>query len=954
MDKVGEILHGFRVTRIRNSEELGARVVEMVYDATGTELCWVDNGEENKLFSVTFKTLPENSTGVFHILEHSVLCGSKKFPVKEPFVELIKSSMNTFLNAMTFQDKTMYPISSRNEKDFLNLTSVYLDAVFEPAILENPNIFYQEGWHVEEGEEGYAFKGVVFNEMKGALSGADRLTEQKMIEMLFPDSPYGYNSGGDPMSIPDLTYEEFKETYRRFYHPSNAKIFLDGTVPMNETLALIASYLEKFEKSEDLPVFSYTRPLSVKETVYYDQAPEEPLIGKSHLLWGKIVGDYTEHTKWTALGVLKKMLSGTNESPLKRAILSAHLAEDVEIDLDNILPQPYITVHFTNIKDGAEEEVLRLTKETLAALKKEGLSKAALHATANRMEFSLLEPDEPAGLERCIAAMTGWLHGGDPLEYMCYKEDFRAVHEMIDAGEMEALMEEVFLTDEGAAVLLAHPSHTKGEEEKKREREKLCAMTGAWSEAEKEENRRKNEALFKWQEAPDSKEALSTLPRLTLEDVGAPPKKAETAVMSVGEGTFIYHPVNTHGIVHVGLYFSLGDRSLSDLTYLAAGQRLWGKLPTANYSAEELEEELKRHVGSISFAVSGYGNVKNRAETRPVFAARMSVLAEELPRAKELLIEILTATRFDDSEKIKDILVQSDEYYMKMGISAGHILAMGNATAAYSAGGALLDAVGGYTFIRALHDMRENFNERLPLLREQLAGLRESAFCQSRLTVSVTASEKVPAEDLFAAFPAGKNADDKASYRCDLPDKMGCPIPAMIGFSSEGYHLSEMGEAFHGRISVAANILSFGYLWNKVRVQGGAYGTGIAARRNGMISSYSYRDPSPQKSIEANKGLGDYLRAFAKSDEEITGYVISTLAKQDPLVTPGEKGAAADADYFTQNTPEDDRRIWEEILHTTKEDLVLTVPIWERFAEMGRSSVVGPRDMLKDMEVKEL
>ena len=311
LNKIGDQLHGFTVTRIRESEELRGRLVELTFDQTGTELVWVDNGLENKLFSVAFKTLPEDSTGVFHILEHSVLCGSDKYPVREPFVELLKSSMNTFLNAMTFPDKTMYPVSSRNLRDFLNLTEVYLDAVFAPAILENPNIFYQEGWHIEEDESGtLSYKGVVFNEMKGALSSPDELADYKMLELLFPDTCYGFNSGGDPAVIPTLTYEQFKETYHRFYHPSNARIYLDGAVPIEETLALIESYLSRFGKSDNLPVIRMQTRKPATATQYYELAADEELTDKSRLTAGRIFCGWEERAKLIAVRILLDVICG--------------------------------------------------------------------------------------------------------------------------------------------------------------------------------------------------------------------------------------------------------------------------------------------------------------------------------------------------------------------------------------------------------------------------------------------------------------------------------------------------------------------------------------------------------------------------------------------------------------------------------------------------------------------
>ncbi|MBQ3866403.1 MAG: insulinase family protein, partial [Clostridia bacterium] len=581
LERIGDKLCGFTVTRVRPSEELGGRLVEMVYDRTGTELCWVDNGENNKLFSITFKTVPEDSTGVFHILEHSVLCGSEKFPVREPFVELLKSSMNTFLNAMTFSDKTMYPVSSRNRKDFLNLTEVYLDAVFAPSILKDPNIFYQEGWHMEEEKGELQYKGVVFNEMKGAMSGVDRILEEELMDRLFPGSCYGFNSGGEPTVIPDLTYEKFKETYARFYHPSNARIFLDGDVPPEETLRLIASYLDRFDKSERLPEIALQKKAAGSFRCAYELSRDEKIEDRCHLAFGKIACSWQERAKDLAVQVLLDAVAGSNDSPLKRAVLSSGMAQEMDVTLEDGIAQPFLAVQFKNIKDGCADKLLSLTRKTASEMAENGLDKEALKAAANRLEYRMRDLEEPAGLERCILSMNAWLYGGDPLQYLVCREDFAEVRAAIEDGTMERLLRELFVEADGAVTVLAEPSYEYGEELRKKEAARLAAVKAGWSEKDLAANREKCEKLLAWQQTPDSPEKLSTIPVLDLSEVSPEPEIVETRVSESAGVRVLFHPVKTGGLVHLNLYFALTDLSLEELSLVNYAGEFFGEIGTA-------------------------------------------------------------------------------------------------------------------------------------------------------------------------------------------------------------------------------------------------------------------------------------------------------------------------------------------------------------------------------------
>ena len=944
-DRIGETFHGFTVNRIREEKELGGRLVEMTFDRTGTQLCWVDNGETNKLFSITFKTVPENSTGVFHILEHSVLCGSDQYPVREPFVELLKSSMNTFLNAMTFPDKTMYPVSSRNDRDFLNLTGVYLDAVFAPAILRDPNIFYQEGWHIEENDGVLSYKGVVFNEMKGAMSGVDRILEEEVMERLFPDTCYGFNSGGDPTVIPSLTYEAFCDTYRRFYHPSNARIFLDGQIPCEETFTLLEAYLHAYQPLTELPAIETQRPVSGFYTCDYELAKEDGLSDKGHLALGRLVGDWREREKIVAAQILLDAVAGSNESPLKRPILASGLAQEMEVVVEDGIAQPFLNVHFKNIRDGGEAELLKLLRDTAASLAKNGLDHEALAASANRLEYRMRDLEEPAGLERCILAMNSWLYGGDPLQYLTTESLFAALRPRLSDGSMEKLLAELICGEEGVVTVLAKPSHTRGEEARAEEAERLQKIGASWTEADHEENRKKCEKLVAWQQTPDSEEQLATIPTLPLDQVSPDPVVTETEFSKLGDIPVLYHPVKTGGIVHFNLFFSLADRSLEELSLISYAGDFLGEIATVRQDALTLQKTLKNATGNLDFSLIVTAE-KGQTETcTPYFVVQCSALREKTEEAASLIREILLETDLSQRDEIRRILQQEDERNKQSGIQAGHALCVTSVLSHYSAAGAAGDAVNGYSSIRAMRGLPEDegrFNAFLALMKD----LREKNFVSSRMTVSVTADEPVDVSPLAALFPVGTPAPKSASYVTPLPKRMGCRIPAQIGFSAQGWRLCEKNIPFNGALRVAANLTSLNLMWGTVRVQGGAYGTGLSIRRSGSVTTYSYRDPTPVKSLGVNKQISGFIRSFCEGTEPLDKYIISTVAGTEPLRSPAASGFAADMDYFNGCTREDAARDRAEMLAATREKLLADLAVWDDFSSDGAVCVIGFEEML--------
>ena len=950
----GMKLHGFTVDRVRAVAELNANLVEMSHDKTGAQLVWVDNGETNKLFSIAFKTLPEDSTGVFHILEHSVLCGSDKFPVKEPFVELLKSSMNTFLNAMTFPDKTMYPVSSRNDQDFMNLTEVYLDAVFAPAIRHNKNIFYQEGWHVEmeNADATPTYKGVVFNEMKGAMSSVDEVIMEGMLAAAYPDTCYGYNSGGDPRVIPELTYEKYMSMYNRYYHPSNSRIWLDGAVPLDRVLTMIDEYLSRFERSEEKHVIAMQQPRACEKTQYYEVSEADGTDNKAMLTLGKIIGTWQDVTRCYAADILADALTGSNEAPLKRAVMSAGLCQDMKMEADSSIAQPGMWLTVKNIDPANAPAIRELIRKTCLELCEKGIDKNDLMASINRYEFRVREPNEPAGLMRNIMALNTWLHDGDPLTYLVYDEAFAELRAMAENGGFEKLLHDLLVKEDDMVVLHTLPSTTLGEELRAEEAAKLAAASAAWTEEDKAAVLKLNEELRAWQQTPDSPEQLATLPVLDLSEVSPDPLLLHTEETEqdggspAGSVTVLYHKAATNGIVHLNYYFRLTDCTLQELTALKGLDSLLGKLPTRKHSAAELQQTIKLHLGRLTFALENKEKANHLDVTTPVLRVTCSVMADKVELAKDLIHEILTETDFQ-VERIREIVLQQSEMAKQFCIGAGHVLGISAAASHYSASAAVDEALRGYTSVKYSLDLAANFDEKIGGVIALAESKLAAAVCKARLVLSVTAGEPIDVAPILADYPVGTPVAPTAAYVTDVPMKRGIRIPAQIGY---GVLASDLGREWDESGRVAANILTYGYLWNVIRVQGGAYGCGLRMGPSAALA-YSYRDPTPARSLQMYRGAAEFLQEFVKSGERIDKFVISTIAETEPLMSPRDEGALADSRWFAGRTEEDLRRQRAQILATDGDTLLSWCPVLTHMAD-GAVAVVAHDEALKACEAE--
>lgn len=897
--KNGQNIHGFVVKRVRRSDELKGTMYELEHTRTGAQLAWLDNNEKNKLFCISFKTTPEDSTGVFHIIEHTVLCGSDKYPVKEPFLELMKSSLNTFLNAMTFDDKTIYPISSRNEQDYLNLTSVYLDAVFAPSLLNNPSIFYQEGWHMESDESGLSYKGVVLNEMKGAMSGVDRVAMQGIQELVFPDNCYGLNSGGEPGKIQDLTYEKYVATYRKYYHPSNSKIYLDGAVPLDKTLSLIDSYLSKFDKQEMIFDIPYQAPKARKQTLTYEIGKDDDEKGKSQYVIGALGCTWQDKTKVMVLGALSDYLAESNESPLKKAVLESGLAQDLNLIAYDNIAQPWIIIQ---AKGTDADKVPQLRKVIRDALEKEvenGIDKAQMKAILSHRAYNMKELREPQGLERAINATSSWLYGGDLMQYLENDKDIEKVNRMLEDGEFEKILKEVFLQDSVCELTLV-PSKTCGDETRAKE---AARLKKEWDEAGAEGQKlikQKQDTLFAWQKSEDTKEQLATIPLLSISDIDPNPMKYPTNEKVVDGVTVLEHPIASHGIIHSAMYFDLSDYSIEDLTRLSAITDLFTQLPTSKLSVQDIQRELNTHTGTYSISIDSYAKSGETEICRPMLAVRFSALKEHQKQAQELFIHILTDTQFDNDTLMKLIADQNADNAKNSLVSRGHLIARYCTLAHYSAQGAANEATSGKTMIDFLQSWSKDFEKQNPAIKALGERLKKETITKAALTYSITADQEIlngfDSKEIVDAFPAGKQVKSAASYKTKLPRRMGITIPAQISYAVKGSRI----ENYDGSLRVAMTILSLEYLWNVVRVQGGAYGAGIMTGMSGNTFCYSYRDPSPAKSLEVYSNAGKFLSDFCKGIEDCDKYIISTIADTEPLQSPAADGKMADQNYFCQ------------------------------------------------------
>ncbi|RGL14948.1 peptidase M16 [Collinsella sp. TF08-11AT] len=980
----GTTCHGFTVERRETVPELDADAYVLRHTASGARLLHLACDDENKAFAIGFKTPPADSTGVFHILEHSVLCGSAKFPVKEPFVDLIKSSMQTFLNAMTYPDKTIYPVATTNEQDLYNLMDVYLDAVFNPAIYTKPTIFEQEGWHYEldlpesvegEGEGGSAslregtlrYNGVVFNEMKGALSDPMSVLDDAVNAALYPDTAYAHESGGDPRAIPALTYEQFLDTHSRHYNPSNSYITLYGDLDVDRALAFLDErYLSQPSAASrrmdaavaagDDPSTLAPNPLDVQAPVTCEYkrvematTPENALVGL-----GLVLGSALDRKRTIAADILFEALLGSNEAPVKKAILAAGLGGNVVSYTAAESLQPYELIMLQNAQPGVARELRRVFQDACRDLCEHGVPRERLEAIISSNEYDLRQRDYGIadGVAIACDALSTWLYDDDAatlaLKYGPVYEELRGE---LDGSYFEDLLRELVLqNDHMALVELAPVDAAEGAEGA--EAAELAAKRDAMTDAELADVVERTAALRTAQEAEDTPEAKATLPRLRVSDIGEARPEPPLVVDTTAPIPCLRHGIPTNRLAYAMQYFDLSCVAFEDLPYVTLLCRLLKQLPTREHSAEELDNLIAGKLGFLSFTTE----VMTQPDVdgaRPYLLVSASALSEKIDALASLPREVWSSTLLADADadRVRDVLTQIRIGLEQGFINNGHSAALGRAMSYSSPSAVVREQLSGVDFYLFLRDLLDHFDERLDDLRAKLAELAERIFVADGCMASFTGSDEDFDAYWAAAGDLGLGAGDGAgrdalavSAPCDRHEAF--VIPSDICFAARACDPRRLGIDVTGAWAVAANALSYDYLWNEIRVKGGAYGCGFRAAGERQTAFYTYRDPAIDPSIERVERAGAWLGRFEPDEAAFEGFIVSCVSGMDAPVKPYALTKRRNTTYLAGLDPHAREERRAQMLAATPGELRSLGADVTRIAAESPTCVFGGREVI--------
>ena len=957
--KIDDVIHGFRLICSEEIREADGRGYTFVHEKTGARLFFLETADDNKVFSISFRTPPVDDTGVAHIVEHSVLCGSRKYPLKEPFVELVKGSLNTFLNAMTFPDKTMYPVASRNDRDFQNLMDVYLDAVFYPAMRTNPQVLMQEGWHyeLEDADAPLSYSGVVYNEMKGALSAPDDLLGSRIMAALYPDTTYGCESGGDPEAIPTLTQEMFLDFHARYYHPSNSYIYLYGDMDIEEKLAYLdRAYLSHFER---IPVPSrIDRQQAFAERVdkahFYPIGAEEPLEENSFLSLNWVIGDTADRKRVMALQILDHALLRMQGAPLRQALIDAGLGRDVDSNYESDILQPLFSIIVSKSETARADEFVRIVKDTLRKLADGELDHTLVQASLNTLEFRLRESDfgsSPKGLIYGIRMMKTWLYDGAPADYLRYEDVLAELKAGLENGYFEQVIRESFLENPHEALLTLAPSRTLGQEREAAQEKILAEKKAAMSAEEIAEVLASCAALKEAQEEPDTEEALASIPIVARSDIRAEAERLPLDLRDCAGTKILYSDIETNEIVYLNFYFPMAAVAQVDLPYAYLLAEMFGAVDTARHSYAELAMLRSLYTGGFGADIVAYTRAGEPDSLLPRFKLRAKVLRENLPRLFDLLAEIMTESDFSGAKRVRE-LIDEEKTGMELSLqrAANQVVAARIAADLTPAG--RYAEVGGLPFHDFLRTFKDNFEARHAEMQAAFRRILPQIFNANDLMVSVTA----PAADYdeiaaqLAAFRQKLSSKlfPAAPYTWEIvPKNEGLMTQSRVQYVAKGANFIKLGFAYTGVLRVLETLLRYDYFWTRIRVQGGAYGAMTQFNRNGFMIFSSYRDPNLAETFAVLDETADYVRSFDVSDREMDKFIIGTMSGVDAPLTPQMKGDIAATFHLRGITWEDRQRAREEILTAQQEDVRALAPLVEAAMRENVRCVLGGEEKIR-------
>jgi len=958
--KKGTIYNGFRLDDEQNVNDINSIAQIFYHEKSGARLLYLKNDDDNKVFSITFRTPPEDSTGVAHIVEHSVLCGSRKFPMKEPFVELVKGSLNTYLNAMTFPDKTMYPVASRNEKDFRNLMNVYLDAVFYPNIGKCPETLMQEGWHYElENQEGeITYKGVVYNEMKGVFSSPDAILDNKIFQSLFPHTAYGVESGGDPDDIPKLTQQQFIDFHEQYYHPSNGYIFLYGDLDILENLKFLdEAYLSSFEKKQVTSQIALQPAFAQKVEYVFDYsiAPTDTKEDKTFMSMDFVLGQATDSEVCLAFQILEYLLLETPAAPLKKVLLEAGLGKDVVGTFVRSILQPTFGIVVTGTNEGEKEKFIQVVDEELKRLVAEGIDKKLIEACINIFEFTLREANygsRPKGLVYNIKCMDSWLYDESPLIHLEYTDILEKIKSALTTNYFEQLIERYLLNNNHQALIILRPKHGLAEEKDAEVRKHLANYKASLSPAEIQSLIEQTAQLKLRQQAVDSPEALATIPLLTLADIETTAEELPLVEKQEMGVPVLFHPLYTNEIAYVSMYFDTRIVPQSQLPYVYLLAEILGKIATEQYDYAELSNEININTGGIGFDVAVYTENSNDEKYLPKFMVKGKSLVGKLPQLFKLFRQIIAHSRFDNSKRIQEIVQETKSNWDMNLFRRGQQLAT-NRVLSYFSPIAQYNEIGMLLFYDFIADLEKNFTAKSEELYSNLVMVANLIFNKKNLLISVTVDEDnyMKFKDSLATFVPCLSSEGVTiqNYKFNITQcNEGLMTSGKVQYVVKGANFRKLGYAYHGSLKVLETILRYDYLWTRVRVQGGAYGGFAKFERNGNMVLGSYRDPNLSETLAVYDETPFYLRKFAVDEREMTKYIIGTMSQLDTPLTSSQKGERAANHYIRKISQTNIQEERDEILAVGQTDICKLADLVDAAMQQNYLCVFGNEQKIKE------
>ena len=960
-------LNAYEVLQTEELSDLKSKGTLLKHKKSGARVLLMENDDENKVFTIGFRTPPSDSTGVPHIMEHSVLCGSKEFPVKDPFVELVKGSLNTFLNAMTYPDKTVYPVASCNDKDFQNLMHVYMDAVFYPNIYQNDKTFRQEGWSykLDDPDGELTISGVVYNEMKGAFSSPEGVLDRVVLNSLFPDNAYSVESGGDPEVIPELTYEQFLDFHRKYYHPSNSYIYLYGDMDMEEKLRwLDEKYLSDFENEPVDSEIHLQKPFTeMKEVVQeYSIASEESEEDNTYLSYNKVIGTTLDEKLYLAFEILDYALLSAPGAPLKKALLDAGVGKDISGSYDNGVYQPIFSVISKNANVEQKEEFVRVIEDTLKDIVKNGINKKALRAGINYHEFRFREADfgnYPRGLMYGLQLFDSWLYDETkPFIHMQAIPTFEFLKEQVETGYFEELIQKYLLANIHGSIVIIKPERGRTARMDKELADKLQAYKDSLSKEEIDALVKATKELEEYQEEESAPEDLAKIPVLGREDISREIAPIYNKELETSGVKLVHHGVETNGIGYTALLFDLSGIPEEKLPYISILQSVLGIINTKNYEYSELFNEINVHTGGIGTSLELYTDVTKvkEKEFRATFEIKGKALYPKMDVLFSMMREILMESDLGDEKRLKEILAMLKSRLQMSFLSSGHTTAALRSLSYTSPMAKFKDDTDGIGYYEVVKDLEENFEEKKA---ELIANLRQSAqqiFRKDNLIISYTSSADglAPMEEAFAKIADTLHTEEKeAATLCEIhcvKRNEGFKTSSKVQYVARTGNFIDRGVEYTGALQILKVILSYDYLWQNVRVKGGAYGCMSSFNRIGEGYLVSYRDPNLEKTMEIYEGVVDYLKNFNVDDRDMNKFIIGTISNIDRPMNPAAKGSRSMNLYMNHVSAEMIREERDQILDAQQSDIRALADVLQALLDAHELCVIGSEEKIEEQK----